>query len=479
MKPIGVVVGCATIGAALVSPQLLLASPPPASRGIDAHASRLVQESLGCKAGSGGFRPVADVNGDGVVNILDVARQLLDDRGIADTDVARQTALTEVIRTEQPVASAAPGGSVSVKFLLDPNTFALLGYSLDVVVVPDPSSVGTVTVDMAATNFFEKHNLITACEACPTQPALDPDFSLIINTGDGSVFVNAITSDLSTVIAEQGVNDVFAEVVFNASPDACGRFEIQLDAGTALADENASSVPFTFTPGVIAVRPVTPESDFIPDDQGQLQVSAKNRSLSFENTATGTNQAVRVTFQDLAPPFDVMNNVEMWVGVPFDVSELSGKDDTTPPTFKSASLQCDPFFMDWSTVGLVHVFHEGIVPNSVYAVQSINSGCALDAEEAFSEALLLPTSRWRDAVGVFDGGAGLWTAPNGTVDVTFDVVAILDKFKNAPTAPIKARADIQPEPVDFKITIVDVTRALDAFAGQQFPFVPGSVPCAD
>lgn len=248
----------------------------------------------------------------------------------------------------------------------------------------------------------------------------------------------------------------------------------QLDAGRMTGGAFAITGGFW---AVTATGTACPSSSSPLPDLIGAEVSTKNRFLSFRVADAGQMQAIRVTLSELLAPFANWNGATLWVGAPFDVSELGSKDDGTPPTFNATFLQCDPFFMDWGAVGVVHVFDAGIVPNSVYEVQVINRGCSVDAEQNFSEALVLPTSAWGDAVGVFDGGAGAWTAPNGTVDVAFDVVALLDKFANRPGAPIKARADLEPAIIDFKINITDVTRALDAFAGQPFPFLPGPMPC--
>ena len=67
--------------------------------------------------------------------------------------------------------------------------------------------------------------------------------------------------------------------------------------------------------------------------------------------------------------------------------------------------------------------------------------------------------------------------PDGTVDVTTDVTAVLDKFKNLEGAPAKARSDIDPTRPDQIINMTDVTYVLDAFRGSDYPFEPGPPPC--
>ncbi len=221
-----------------------------------------------------------------------------------------------------------------------------------------------------------------------------------------------------------------------------------------------------------------PVTDTVADLSGELVVSGKNRYLSFAPNEAGLLQAVEVTFIDLPPPFHVLNGQTRWVGEPRLVSELSGKDDGTPPTFAAASLGCEPVFADFGSLGTTHVWHEAIVPGGSYSLRVLGDLCDVNNAANLSAPLALSTTRWGDAVGPFDGDAGSWTAPDGNVSVAFDVVAILDKFSNRPSAPLKSRADIEPGVPDRKVNITDVTRGLDAFSGQAFPFAPNNVaPC--
>ncbi len=208
-------------------------------------------------------------------------------------------------------------------------------------------------------------------------------------------------------------------------------------------------------------------------------VVATNRYLSFTEGAFGTSQAVRVTFASLPPPFDLLNGTSLWVGDPRDVSENGGAVDPIVgfPNFKAATLQCQPFFTDWSALGTVHVFHEGIVPGGIYNLQAVDASCPLEIDAAFSPPLMITTAEWGDVAGEFDQAAGAWTAPNGVVAVIADVVAILDKFASRVGAPSKARADLEPALPDQTINITDVVSALNAFGGRPFPFTPNLTPC--
>ncbi len=202
---------------------------------------------------------------------------------------------------------------------------------------------------------------------------------------------------------------------------------------------------------------------------------AKNRYLSFSSAAQDRQVAVRVSFVELPGLFSSWNGLTMWVGPPRDVTENGALDGPLPaPTSKMATLQCTPHYMDWSTVGTVHVYHEGVVPGGSYVVQGIAQECNTEDEGDFTASLEVGMARWGDVGGPFE--EEVWSAPDGSVDFT-DVVAIIGKFVNAPTAPIKARVDFEPATPDQLINISDALFAILAFQGLPYPFPPGSVPC--
>ncbi len=229
-----------------------------------------------------------------------------------------------------------------------------------------------------------------------------------------------------------------------------------------------------------------PQIEQVVNAGGGKVDSVKNRYLSFTAGDPGQIQAIRIKI--LTAPIGLEGWVDstFWVGVPTAVSELSGKSDSTPPTFQRSLAECElneetMFLPDWASRGTIHVTGPQIVPGATYEITVVDKSCNPTANESFppESTVVLATGAWGDVVGQFRAADQTWTAPDSTVSVAFDVVAILDKFKNAPTAPKKARADIQPNPVDGKISIVDVTRALDAFSGAQFPFPPvnPTTPC--
>ena len=143
--------------------------------------------------------------------------------------------------------------------------------------------------------------------------------------------------------------------------------------------------------------------------------------------------------------------------------------------FTAATLSCDPFYTDWTTFGVVHVFHEFIVPGGAYSIRAIDEACSSDLMENFSPPLSAVSARWGDTVG--DCTVLPCTAPDGVIDIS-DVLAILARFANAQGAVLKPRTDLEPATLDLLINISDALRALAAFAGLPYSFTPSTTaPC--
>ena len=259
------------------------------------------------------------------------------------------------------------------------------------------------------------------------------------------------------------------------APSEGGGYRLVARAGSGATTSSGGS--YALTGGFNFAAP-TADTCAPPLPPVDLTVGPRSRFLSFTDANAGVATAVRVTFVDLPAPLDVFNGTIAWVGEPRAVSELGGLNDATAPTFTAATLQCDPFVTDWSVYDSVEVFYDAIVPGGLYRLQVIAAACDTGLEANYSIPLDAPTGTWSDVAGDFDIGAGAWSAPDGSVDVATDVVAVLDKFGNAPGAPSKAYADLEPSMPDLKINITDVVVILDAFSGATYPFDPVSVPCA-
>ncbi len=221
-----------------------------------------------------------------------------------------------------------------------------------------------------------------------------------------------------------------------------------------------------------------------PDCPGAVRPSpdvlgATNRHLSIVGGNPGQQVAIRVVVTSLPAPYDVLNDQTMWVGAPRQVSENAGHidPDGAPgfPAFWTATLQCDPYYTDWSTYGTVQVYDEVIIPDGLYSVQTIDAVCDTAVEVNYSLPWWFATSTWGDIVR--NCATTPCGPPDGVVGIATDVTAALDKFKNLPGAPIKARCDIEPAIPDQIITMPDVTAALDAFRGFGYSFEVPAEPC--
>jgi len=207
---------------------------------------------------------------------------------------------------------------------------------------------------------------------------------------------------------------------------------------------------------------------------------AKNRAISFVPANAGRRTAIRVTLASVHHPvpaysggvsadFSGIEGRVRWVGAPMEYVESQGE----PTVFMASTLQCTPYYTDWSTVALLHVLGAEIVPSSIYEVQFIPEGCYITAEFDYSTKLTIVTGRWGDVAAPF--------APEGTSqqpDIS-DVSAMVDKFKSAPGSPIKARALLAGDVPDLSqdVGFEHISACVDAFKGLPFPnAVPVSCP---
>jgi len=262
-------------------------------------------------------------------------------------------------------------------------------------------------------------------------------------------------------------------------------------------DEGHGSVWESYV-GVVAATtcflssPPEPDTIVYPGDPPVVVENQKMRYLSFSAGDLGKTQAVRVTFKDLPAPYDGWNDIEMWVQQPTTYCENSGKKlPPCPPAqpatdFLGAALDCAPWWGDFHSLGVIHVFHEGIVPKGIYWIEVVDAGCdyVANPDESFSAPLGMTQSRLGDLVrscGVYP-----CTPPDGVVNMTSDVTAVLDKFRNlGPPAFIpavrKVRADLDWAIPDQVVNISDATCCLDAFRGVGYPppsfQAPSPPPC--
>lgn len=148
-----------------------------------------------------------------------------------------------------------------------------------------------------------------------------------------------------------------------------------------------------------------------------------------------------------------------------------------------ASLQCDPFFTNWSSLGTVHTYGRIVIPGAVYELEAVDDTCdAGGGPVNFSPALVIENPRWGDLAGPFVLQLEQWSVPDGTADIGVDVPALLAAFLGKPGAPDKFRADWEgTNPADRSlldgvVNVGEVVRGIDAFKGKLYPFDPPVIP---
>ena len=234
---------------------------------------------------------------------------------------------------------------------------------------------------------------------------------------------------------------------------------------------------------------VDADHNTIPDEccepvnppQAGPAANLKNRFISFQGSNPGKLTALRVRLTSLQHPdppnlpgreptdFSAHENQVRWVGAPVEYLER-----TSPqPTFLAAKLQCTPYYRDWSTVGLVHVYGAEIMPSSLYHLQAIEPECDVKGGETnYSTSLTLATARWGDVDPPFNPPS-TQSQPD-----TIDIVGLVNKFKDLTGAPTKVYARLQPAILDpgNGVNALDILSAVDAFKG--FPYAyTGIVAC--
>ena len=122
----------------------------------------------------------------------------------------------------------------------------------------------------------------------------------------------------------------------------------------------------------------------------------------------------------------------------------------------------------------MQIYGAEILPGSTYDVQIIHEICSgeLLNETNYSLPLTVRTGEWGDIVAPF-------AVPGGSNGRNFlDIAAVVGKFQEAPGAPVKVRAQLQPnEPnPDAPVSFLDVSTDVGAFKGGVYPF-SGPVSC--
>ncbi|MBI1827323.1 MAG: thrombospondin type 3 repeat-containing protein [Planctomycetes bacterium] len=231
---------------------------------------------------------------------------------------------------------------------------------------------------------------------------------------------------------------------------------------------------------LVPIAPASPLADPTDVDKPRyISFQSPPQSVAASDTAI---QVMLVSLMHPDPPnlpqfpppnFAAQEGTVRYVGAPGDCSET----EVPPTTFKCASLQCAPLYMDWNAAlggATLHIADQAIVPSSTYDLRQLSALCQGNESTcaAISDPLTITTARWGDVAAAFQAPS---PAPLTQPNIT-DVSACVDKFKAVPTAIITARADVNPAIPNHRVDIADVANIVDGFKNLVYPF-PGPTAC--
>ena len=247
---------------------------------------------------------------------------------------------------------------------------------------------------------------------------------------------------------------------------------------------------FTMTGGFSPAPTIVLPPGALADPSGIVKTRFISFSIPAATVGNAGETAIRIWLSVLhhvnplytggpSVPFTSFEGQVRWVGPPTQYVESS----SSGVPFFTSPLQCAPHYQDWSTVGLLHVTGSAITPSSIYEVENVAASCAgIEATcTTVSAPLTIATTRWGDVRSPYN-------PPDGSVqpDIS-DVSALVDKFRNAPGAPIKARGILAGAPgntfgeVTHDVLNVDfgfshISACVDAFRGVPYPYTISACP---
>ncbi|MDO8632275.1 MAG: hypothetical protein Q7R41_17470, partial [Phycisphaerales bacterium] len=183
---------------------------------------------------------------------------------------------------------------------------------------------------------------------------------------------------------------------------------------------------------------------------------------------------------NLPSPFTLFQGQSQYVGPPASYTESYAD----PTTFMASTLQCTAYYQDWSTISLLHVTGEAILPSSSYDVENLaaaclgqetSPACTNPGGTSVSAPLTIVTARSGDVVSPFQLSTPPVTQPNFE-----DIAALVAKYGGIkPGRPIKARSKIGTTNKRGLINITppvgftDIPVCVDGYRGKPYPYKPG------
>ena len=281
---------------------------------------------------------------------------------------------------------------------------------------------------------------------CPTGAQVDdtrPDYvfsgidSLPVAACDFSQIGAAALTSFVTVGSEPRY---IGDFTLHVSPDATAgtTFEIAIDPDSGqsfAADSGSFLIPMRVS---------------LPVTLTVLAGGKKNRYISIAPSDTDP-VALRVEMT-ASEHFPSSTGVLGWIGEPND-------DDI-------ALVVDAPVYRVWDE-GTVHVGDCEIAAGSAYEIRATEDGIAFGDPAVVVTVGRPAPKHWADVVGNFDGTR--WTVPNGIVSMD-DIMAAVQRFQAAETAPDLLWVDVDPEVPNFVLNMTDIMRIAQAFQGDPYPY---------
>jgi hypothetical protein len=161
-----------------------------------------------------------------------------------------------------------------------------------------------------------------------------------------------------------------------------------------------------------------------------------------------------------------------WVGPWVTVYESQGPPLAGPSI--AARLQCTPYYWDWKSKGPIWVVGAEIMPSSQYSVQAYAASCM--GSEATCTSVSTPVTMYTRRSGDVEA---VYNPPTNVPQPdAIDLAQVVNKFKSVVGAPVKGRAQLQPNVPELNadINALDVVEVVNAIKGLAYPFA-GPCPC--
>lgn len=346
-------------------------------------------------------------------------------------------------------------GTYTINFLPSPDSLAIVVSENDMLLFPT-SAVIELPVSCCLPE--------GSCQSLPP--------STCVNSG-GTIIGQSCGGDCN----QNGVNDSCDfEIDFNADCNDNGLPDICEGGGSISGDCNDNGTLDTCD--IESGSSFDVDGNCVPDEcdpfaapQGEMIPVPKNRYVSFTPSNVGCNSAIRVKLTSLyhpnpkdtpRPDISSFEGEYRWVGPASSYQESEGISDIL---FTAAETQCDPYFANWSTINMLHVFGDAILPSSSYEIQMVDQSCAdLNDSNCYSDPLIVTTGKWGDVSAPFAQNAP--SQPNIS-----DVLAIVDKWLGFMN-PLLVHAQLQPNIPDpsFNVGIREILLTQDAWLGTLYSF---------